>query len=106
MTAVIATPMISPELTDGESNTSGRTDYWQVGSVSTANNDSGDYSSIAIDDSGAMHIAHVDPNNGELLYSTNTTSTTWTTENFTFGAGEPILKETILSANDIFPKGR
>ena len=98
MTAVIATPFTSSDLSASRSeDTSGRSDYWITGSVSLINDDAGAYSSIAVSDSGVMHIAHVDPNNGELLYSTNTTNTTWSTENFTFGVAPNASLQTNLS---------
>ncbi|MDE0954127.1 MAG: hypothetical protein OR994_05585, partial [Candidatus Poseidoniales archaeon] len=84
MTAVIATPMASSELSGGEGDTSGRSAYWQQGTVSFPD-DAGGSSSIVVDDDGAMHIAHINPTNGELLYSTNSSSTSWTTMNFSFG---------------------
>ena len=84
MTAVIATPMASSELSGGEGDTSGRSAYWQQGTVSF-NEDAGAANSIVVDDDGAMHIAHINPTNGELLYSTNSSSTSWTTTNFSFG---------------------
>ena len=87
MAAVIATPMVTPmatpELTDEERNTSGRADYWSLGTVSYPE-DAGMHNSIVVGDDGALHLVHINPTNGELLYSTTTTSTSWVTENFTF----------------------
>ncbi len=98
MTAVIATPFTSSDLSASRSeDTSGRSDYWQTGSVSLINDEAGDFSSIAVSDSGVMHIAHVDPINGELLYSTNTTNTTWSSENFTFGTAPNASLQTNVS---------
>ena len=84
MTAVIATPMASSELSGMEGNTSGRSAYWQLSTVSFPD-DAGESNSIVVDDDGAMHIVHINPTNGELLYSTNSSSTSWTTQNFTYG---------------------
>ena len=84
MTAVIATPMASSELSGKEGNTSGRSAYWQLSTVSFPD-DAGESNSIVVDDDGAMHIVHINPTNGELLYSTNSSSTSWTTQNFTYG---------------------